>query len=307
MGKPGYEGYLNDRVRDPAPITQGCRLSHLHGRQMAHGQGPPPNPAARGFERDFTLLDGAGSYWDMANFTATTPKSTFTEDGRYLKKLPKDLLRHEDLYRQNHQLHRGEPAATANPSSLTFRTSAPRPVSSAPRLAHRHVVEYDKGWDAVRQERLQRQIELGIALPGTELSERMWFVPDPILLAPASRAVLGKKMELYAGMVENMDFHVGRLMDYLKKIGRVSTTPSSLCFGRQRAEGTDLFAMIAGTPGTRDFLFAAIQWSQNHPNAWGDPPLLRRLRPHVGQVSMTPFSQYKGYLAEGGIPQRPHR
>ena len=46
--------------------------------------------AARGFERDFSLLDGAGSYWDMTNFSAATPKSTFTEDGRYLTKLPDD-------------------------------------------------------------------------------------------------------------------------------------------------------------------------------------------------------------------------
>jgi len=152
----------------------------------------------------------------------------------------------------------------------------------------------------VRQERLQRQIELGIALPGTELSERMWFVPDPILLAPASRAVLGKKMELYAGMVENMDFHVGRLMDYLKKIGEFDNT-IFIVFGDNGAEGTDLFAMIAGTPGTRDFLFAAIQWSQNHPNAWGDPHSYVGYGPMWAQVSMTPFSQYKGYLAEGGI------
>jgi hypothetical protein len=49
----------------------------------------------------------------------------------------------------------------------------------------------------------------------------MWFVPDPVLLAPASRAVLGKKMELYAGMVENLDYHVGRLIDHLKQIGEL--------------------------------------------------------------------------------------
>jgi len=79
----------------------------------------------------------------------------------------------------------------------------------------------------VRQERLKRQVELGIMPPGTELAERMWFVPDPIVLAPASRAILGKKMELYAGMVENMDFHVGRLIDHLKKIGEYDTRSSS--------------------------------------------------------------------------------
>ena len=74
-----------------------------------------------------------------------------------------------------------------------------------------------RGWELVRRERLKRQIELGIVPPDTELAERMWFVPDPIVLAPAPRAVLGRKMELNAGMMENMDHHVGRLVDYLKQ------------------------------------------------------------------------------------------
>ena len=45
--------------------------------------------AARGFERDFSLLDGAGSDWNMDNMAATSPRLVFTEDGRYLTRLPK--------------------------------------------------------------------------------------------------------------------------------------------------------------------------------------------------------------------------
>ena len=43
-----------------------------------------------GFERDFSLLDGGGSYWDMKNVMALSPRLVFTEDGRYLSKLPDD-------------------------------------------------------------------------------------------------------------------------------------------------------------------------------------------------------------------------
>ena len=107
-------------------------------------------------------------------------------------------------------------------------------------------------------------------------------------------------MELYAGMVENMDHHIGRLIDHLKKIGEYENT-IFVVFGDNGAEGTDLFKMIAGTPGTRDFLFAAINWSQTHPNAWGDPGSYVAYGPMWAQVSMTPFSQYKGWLGEGGI------
>ena len=132
------------------------------------------------------------------------------------------------------------------------------------------------------------------------LSERLWFVPDHTLLAPAPRALLGMKMELYAGMVENMDYHVGRLVDYLKEIGEYENT-IFIVFGDNGAEGTDLFEMIAGTPGTLNFLFAAINWSQTHPKAWGDPGSFVGYGPMWAQVSMTPFSQYKAWTAEGGI------
>jgi arylsulfatase len=107
-------------------------------------------------------------------------------------------------------------------------------------------------------------------------------------------------MELYAGMVENLDFHVGRLIDHLKEIGEYENTVF-IVFGDNGAEGTDLFEMISGTPGSRDFLFAAAAWSQTHPNAWGDPGSYVAYGPMWAQVSMTPFSQYKGWLAEGGI------
>jgi arylsulfatase len=101
-------------------------------------------------------------------------------------------------------------------------------------------------------------------------------------------------------MVENLDYHVGRLIDHLKQIGEYENT-IFIVFGDNGAEGTDLFKMIAGTPGTRDFLFAAINWSQTHPNAWGDPGSYVSYGPMWAQVSMTPFSQYKGWMAEGGI------
>ena len=300
MGKPGYEGYLNNRV---ATLPQLLKDSGYHTYMVGKwhmGKQPDQIPAARGFERDFALLDGAGSYWDMWNFNADSPKSTYTEDGRYLRKLPKGYYATKtytdkmiDFIDANH--------GDGKPFFAYVSHQAPHDPFHLPRdWRNRHVGEYDKGWDAVRTERLQRQKDMGLLPEGTELAERMWFVPDPIVLAPAARALLGKKMELYAGMVENMDHHVGRLIDHLKKIGEYDNT-IFIVFGDNGAEGTDLFQMIAGTPGTKNYLFAAMQWSQTHPNAWGDPHSYVGYGPMWAQVSMTPFSQYKGYTAEGGI------
>ena len=300
LNVPGYEGYLSKQV---ATLPQLLKDAGYHTYMVGKwhlGKAPDLIPAARGFERDFTLLDGAGSYWDMTNVTGASPLSVFTEDGRYLTELPKDYYAtktYTDKLIGFIEANRSD----GKPFFAYVSHQAPHDPYHLPReWRNRHVGEYDKGWDAVRQERLQRQIELGITPAGTQLAERMWFLPDPVVLAPAARAILGKKMELYAGMVENMDFHVGRLIDYLKKIGEYDNT-IFIVFGDNGAEGTDLFKMIAGTPGTRDYLYASIKWSQTHPNAWGDPGSFVGYGPMWAQVSMTPFSQYKGWLAEGGI------
>jgi arylsulfatase len=101
-------------------------------------------------------------------------------------------------------------------------------------------------------------------------------------------------------MLENMDHHVGRLVEYLKSIGEYENT-IFIVFGDNGAEGTDLFEMVAGTPGTLNYLWAAMKWSNNDPKAWGEPGSFVGYGPMWAQVSMTPFSQYKGWLAEGGI------
>ena len=299
-GAVGYEGYLNHRV---ATLPQLLKDSGYHTYMVGKwhlGKQPDRIPRARGFERDFSLLDGAGSYWDMWNFTGASPKSTFTEDGRYLTQLPKDYYAtktYTDKMIGFIDANHGD----GKPFFAYVAHQAPHDPYHLPKeWRSRHVGEYDKGWDAIRQERLKRQIELGIMPAGTQLAERMYFLPDPVVLAPASRAILGKKMELYAGMVENLDHHVGRLIDHLKKIGEYDNT-IFIVFGDNGAEGTDLFKMIAGSPGTLNYLFAASHWSQTNPNAWGDPGSYVGYGPMWAQVSMTPFSQYKGWVAEGGI------
>ena len=299
-GVPGYEGYLNNRVATLPQLLKGAGYHTYMVGKWHLGKAPDQIAAARGFERDFSLLDGGGSYWNMMNITGGAPLSVFTEDGRYLTKLPEDYYAtktYTDKLISFIDANRGD----GKPFFAYVAHQAPHEPFHLPKeWRNRHDREYDKGWDAVRQERLKRQVEMGIMPAGTELAERMWFVPDPIVLAPASRYILGKKMELYAGMVENMDFHVGRLIDHLKQIGEYENT-IFIVFGDNGAEGADLFGMIAGAPGSRDNLFAAINWSQNHPNAWGDPESWVGYGPMWAQVSMTPFSQFKGWLAEGGI------
>ena len=108
---------------------------------------------------------------------------------------------------------------------------------------------------------------------------------------------MGDKMELYAGMMENLDFHVGRLVNYLKKTGEYEDT-LFMIFGDNGAEGNDMMAAIAADPNSPNYRFFKENWSNEN---LGDPGSFPAYGPGWAQVSMTPFAQFKGSMAEGGI------
>ncbi|WDT75943.1 MAG: hypothetical protein MPW16_01625 [Candidatus Manganitrophus sp.] len=129
---------------------------------------------------------------------------------------------------------------------------------------------------------------------GTLPSE--WFVPIPSS-RPATRAIAGKKMELYAGMVENLDFHVGRLIDHLKKIGEYENTSSSC--SATTAPRAPTF-QNAGRP--------VRATSCSRPSTVADPSqcvgrsgFLRRLRPDVGAGVDDPLQPVQGLARGRGI------
>src|SRR5512139_626440 len=300
MGKEGYEGHLSTNlVTLPQLLKDAGYHTYMVGKWHL-GKAPDKIPAARGFERDFTLLDGMGSYWDMTNMTALNHTSVFTEDGKYLTRLPKNYYATK-TYTEKLISFIDDNHGDGKPFFAYVCHQAPHDPYHLPKdWRNRHVGEYDKGWDMVRQERLKKQKELGIIPENTQLAERMWFLPEYSILAPATRAVMGRKMELYAGLIENVDYHIGRLIDHLKEIGEYENT-IFIVFGDNGAEGNDLGAMIGGTPGTLNYLFFATKWSNNDLNAWGEPNSYVGYGPGWAQVSMTPFSQFKGWMAEGGI------
>ncbi len=300
LGKDGYEGNLSTKITTmPQLLKDGGYHTYMVGKWHL-GKSPDKIPAARGFERDFTMLDGMGSYWDMTNMTALVPNTLFTEDGKYLSKLPKNYYATE-TYTDKLIKFIDEGQGDGKPFFAYVSHQAPHDPYHLPKdWRNRHVGEYDTGWDQLRVQRLKKQKELGIVPESAQLAERMWFIPEYSVLAPAPRAVIGKKMELYAGLVENLDFHIGRLINHLKKIGEYENT-IFIIFGDNGAEGNDLGAMIAGQPGSLNSLFFAAKWSNNHPNAWGEPGSYVGYGPGWAQASMTPFSQYKGWLGEGGV------
>jgi len=300
MGQPGYEGVLNQRVATVASLLRdGGYHTYMVGKWHL-GLKPAQIPHARGFERDFSLLVGGGSHFDSQwNVEWQIPKSPYTEDGRPVEKLPKDFYSSKNYTDKTIQFIE-EGRGDGKPFFAYMAFTAPHgPLQVPDDWLRRYKNQYDEGWDVIRMRRLARMQELGIVEEGVSTAERLWFLPRASMLAPGARIALGRKMELYASMVEYMDDQIGRVFDYLKEIGEYDNTVI-IFISDNGAEGNDLVGMVAGRPGTLGYLHAAANFAESGHNFIGRKGSFAEYGPAWAQVSMTPFRLFKGFLAEGG-------
>jgi arylsulfatase len=301
VGKPGYEGVLNKRVASVAELLHDNGYHTYMAGKWHLGLKPDQIPHARGFERDFSTLVGGGSHFDDGwNIEWQIPKMPYTEDGRPVKKLPKDFYSTKTYTDKTIQFIE-EGRGDGKPFFAYMAFTAPHgPLHLPDDWLRRYKNRYDEGWDGIRQQRLARMRELGIVDKDINAADRLYFLPRSTSLVPAARVMQGRKMELYAGMVEYMDDQIGRVFDYLKEIGEYDNTVV-IFISDNGAEGNDLRAMVAGQLGSLGFLHAMNNFAENGHNALGRKGTYAEYGPAWAQVSMVPFRIYKGWVSEGGI------
>ena len=169
---------------------------------------------------------------------------------------------------------------------------------------------FDAGWDALREETLARQKELGVVPADTELTARHDEIPAWDDMPEELRPVLARQMEVYAGFLEHTDHHVGRLVDALEDLGVLDDTLVYYIIGDNgaSAEGTvngsfnEMF-IFNGADGleTPEYVTA-------HIDEFGTPDGVQPLRGRLGARDghAVPVDQ-AGRVALGRHPQRHHR
>ena len=78
---------------------------------------------------------------------------------------------------------------------------------------------FDQGWDALREQTLERQKQLGIVPPDTKLTVRPDILPAWDSLTDSQKKLYARQAEVYAGYSENADWNVGRLLDAIEELG----------------------------------------------------------------------------------------
>ncbi len=122
------------------------------------------------------------------------------------------------------------------PFFVYFATGATHAPHHVPKeWADKYKGQYDKGWDQVRVETLERQKKLGVVPANTQLGERPKDLKAWDTLPAAEKRLYARQAEVFSGFLEQTDAEIGRFVTALEDIGEMDNT---------------LFIYIAGDNGT---------------------------------------------------------
>ena len=229
---PGYPNYrmelgvaptLAERLRDEGYSTLMVGKWHLAREAHMATDAPRRNwPLQNGFDEFYGILDGFTSQHDPHQLVEGNSVKQVDEfpPGYYLTD---DLT--DQAIRMLRDRYVGEPT---RPFFLYFAHAAVHfPLEAKPSDMEPHRGRYAMGWDRARQERFERQLQMGIVMPGTRLpsgDEPGFPIPAWDSLDPTRQAVFSRYMEAYAAMVSSVDRSVGRLRDHLVETGQWDNT-----------------------------------------------------------------------------------
>jgi arylsulfatase len=152
---------------------------------------------------------------------------------------------------------------------------------------------YTEGYDRLREERFESLQRAHIIPEGSELPPRNPSIKPWETLTDEQQRLESRKMQLYAAMVENLDRHVGRLVNYLKANGLYDNT-LIVFMSDNGAAGEDFFNVGA----YRAYLQSRYDNSFEN---MGRATSWVSYGPPWAEAGSAPYSRYKGYSREGGI------
>jgi arylsulfatase len=287
---PGYENHLSERIIPFPELLQASGYHTYIAGKWHLGTALEHSPVSKGFERSFTLLAGAGDHFSNKGFGQGD--SIFREDetlaewptGRYSTDFyTGKLLEYMESNRGD-----GKPFF-----ALATYTSPHWPLQVPDEYLDKYAGQYDAGYDHLREQRFETLKAAGIIPEESELPQRNKAITPWKDLNAEQQLRESRKMELYSAMVDNLDDHVGRLIEYLKQHDLVKNT-LIVFMGDNGAAAEDFYN--GRTFG--EYLQA------NYDNAYdrmGKPGSFVSYGRPWAEAGSAPFQRYKAYTRQGGI------
>jgi len=218
-----YQGTLNHKVVTIATQLKDAGYHTYMTGKWHLGMTPDLLPSQRGFERTVVMADTGADNWEKKTYLPLNKKANWFADGKELDDLP------EDFYSSKYYIDKAIEFIESNRndglpffSYIAFQ-AVHIPVQAPQAYTDKYMGKYDAGWQRLREDRLESAKAKNIVLPGTTMV-KMGTSVDWESLSDAEKKYESKKMAVYAGMVDAMDYHLGRLLAYLKETGQYDNT-----------------------------------------------------------------------------------
>ena len=220
-GFPGNTGQIPQNV---APFAEMLRLNgyntgafgkwHETAAWEASTSGPLDRwPIHQGFEKFYGFLGGETNQW-----------APFVYDGTHQVELPDDPNYHfmTDMTNQSVAWMKYQKAlAPDKPFFMYFAPGATHAPHHVPQsYIDKYKGKFDDGWDAMRQEILDRQIKAGIVPEGTKLAPKPEAIQDWDKLSADEKRLFTKQAEVFAAYLDMTDYEMGRLIDAIEATGQ---------------------------------------------------------------------------------------
>lgn len=292
--QPNYQGVLGDDVVTVATLLEDAGYKTYMAGKWHLGMEPDKLPSRRGFQRTVAMMDSGADNWeqrpylpiyDQANWFADGERYTLPGDFYSSRFLVDSMIDFIDSGSQD-----GEPFFAYLPFMAVHT-----PVQAPQEFIDRYMGVYDTGWDDLREQRLEQAAALGIVPADTSMA-RMETTDDWDALSEEDRRYQAKRMAVYAGMIEAMDFHIGRLIDHLKQTGQYDNTIFIVT--------SDNGSEASGPADPRGFPQrlgpANLGYNLDY-ETLGLKGSFSTIGPSFASASASPLAYYKFYAGEGGM------
>lgn len=292
-----YSGYLLPELKTIADQLRDKGYRNYMVGKWHLGATPETLPSARGFDRTYALADTGADNFEQRPYLPIYDQANWFEDGQRTT-LPDDFYSSKTLVDKAIE-YIDEDTEAPFFAYVAFQ-AVHIPVQAPKEYTDRYLDTYRDGWFELRKQRYEGAIKAGVVPAGLPLAT-MHTTDDWDSLSDEEKAYEAKSMAVYAGMIEAMDEHIGRLVDHLKATGRFENTVF-IFTSDNGAEPSDTLAK--STPFVARNFFQYWLNSVDYATdleTLGEKGSYNMIGDSFASAAVSPLSLYKFFNSEGGM------
>lgn len=290
---PGYQGVLNDKVQTVATRLKGVGYNTYITGKWHLGHTESTLPSKRGFDRTFILDASGADNYEAKSYLPIYSKAQWHQDGKHIS-LPEDFYSSKTYVDKMIEFMEDE-EDKENPffAYLPFQ-AIHIPLQAPKKFVDKYKGIYKEGWLTLREQRFEKAKQLGIVPQNMILGEMLPVLRKWESLSKSDKSEAINDMTVHAAMLEAMDFHIGRYIDYLKKKDLYDNTVFVIT-SDNGPEG-------AYPQGSGSFV-QWMKWQGYHrdENQLGEKGYYGAIGTEFASATASPFAFFKTYTGEGGL------